>query len=79
MSYLPAHSFPFWCTDNRSYSQTLYAGTIRFNILLGATKPREEVTQEELEQACRNANILSFIESLPEYVHYPVLYLRVGD
>ncbi|KAG8907884.1 GTPase-activating protein [Tulasnella sp. 403] len=48
-----------------SQEPTLYAGSIRFNVLLGATKPREEVTQEELEQACRDANILEFIESLP--------------
>jgi len=49
-----------------SQEPTLYAGTIRFNILLGATKPEEEVTQEELEGACRDANILEFIESLPQ-------------
>lgn len=48
--------------------QTLYAGTVRFNILLGAIKPESEVTQEEIEQACRNANILDFINSLPECV-----------
>jgi ATP-binding cassette subfamily B (MDR/TAP) protein 1 len=46
--------------------QTLYAGSIRFNVLLGATKPTSEVTQEELEAACRDANILEFIQSLPE-------------
>jgi ATP-binding cassette subfamily B (MDR/TAP) protein 1 len=45
---------------------TLYAGTIRFNILLGATKPESEVTQEEVEDACRKANILEFIQTLPE-------------
>ena len=49
-----------------SIRQTLYAGSIRFNILLGATKPVSEVTQEELEQACQDANILEFIQSLPE-------------
>ncbi len=49
-----------------SFCQTLYAGTIRFNVLLGATKPASEVTQEELEEACRDANILEFIQSLPE-------------
>lgn len=43
----------------------MYAGTIRFNVLLGASKPESEVTQEELEQACRDANILEFIQSLP--------------
>lgn len=54
--------------------QTLYAGTIRFNILLGAIKPVSEVTQEEIEEACRNANILDFIQSLPESVIDPVQY-----
>ncbi|KAG9035875.1 GTPase-activating protein [Tulasnella sp. UAMH 9824] len=49
-----------------SQEPTLYAGTIRFNILLGATKPSSEVTQEEIEQACRDANILEFIQSLPQ-------------
>ncbi|KAI0778611.1 multidrug resistance protein 1 [Trametes elegans] len=49
-----------------SQEPSLYAGTIRFNILLGATKPKEEVTQEEIEEACRNANILEFIQSLPD-------------
>ncbi|KZV84576.1 multidrug resistance protein 1 [Exidia glandulosa HHB12029] len=49
-----------------SQEPTLYAGTVRFNILLGAIKSHEQVTQEELEQACRDANILEFIESLPD-------------
>jgi ATP-binding cassette subfamily B (MDR/TAP) protein 1 len=49
-----------------SQEPTLYAGSVRFNILLGANKPEEEVTQAELEQACRQANILEFIESLPD-------------
>ena len=49
-----------------SQEPTLYAGTIRFNVLLGAVKPTSEVTQEELEAVCRDANILDFINSLPE-------------
>ena len=49
-----------------SQEPTLYAGTIRFNILLGATKPHSEITQEEIEAACRDANILDFIQSLPQ-------------
>ncbi|KAF9019020.1 P-loop containing nucleoside triphosphate hydrolase protein [Hymenopellis radicata] len=49
-----------------SQEPTLYSGSVRFNILLGATKPESEVTQEELEQACRDANILEFIMSLPD-------------
>lgn len=48
-----------------SQEPTLYAGTVRFNILLGAVKPESEVTQEEIEAACRDANILDFIQSLP--------------
>jgi len=53
--------------------QTLYTGTIRFNILLGAIKPVSEVTEEEIARACRNANILDFINSLPEFVVMPCL------
>lgn len=49
-----------------SQEPTLYAGTIRFNILLGAIKPIEEVSQGEIEDVCRKANILEFIRSLPE-------------
>ncbi|KII86803.1 hypothetical protein PLICRDRAFT_43464 [Plicaturopsis crispa FD-325 SS-3] len=49
-----------------SQEPTLYSGTIRFNILLGAVKPASEVSQEEIEDACRNANILDFIQSLPD-------------
>lgn len=52
-----------------SQEPTLYAGTVRFNILLGAIKPENEVTQEEIEEACRKANILEFIQGLPEYVN----------
>ncbi|KAJ7166952.1 P-loop containing nucleoside triphosphate hydrolase protein [Mycena filopes] len=48
-----------------SQEPTLYAGTIHFNILLGAVKPAAEVTQQEIEDACRDANILEFIQSLP--------------
>ncbi|PPQ83491.1 hypothetical protein CVT25_006981 [Psilocybe cyanescens] len=49
-----------------SQEPTLYSGTVRFNVLLGAIKPHSEVTQEELENACRDANILEFIQSLPQ-------------
>lgn len=52
-----------------SQEPTLYAGTVRFNILLGAIKPASEVTQEEIEEACQKANILEFIQSLPESVN----------
>ncbi|KLO15998.1 P-loop containing nucleoside triphosphate hydrolase protein [Schizopora paradoxa] len=49
-----------------SQEPTLYSGSIKFNILLGATKPVEEVTQEDIENACRDANILEFIQGLPD-------------
>ncbi|GAA5852935.1 hypothetical protein JCM8547_004740 [Rhodosporidiobolus lusitaniae] len=45
---------------------TLYAGSIRFNIALGALVPPERVTEEMLEKAAREANILEFIRSLPD-------------
>ncbi|KAI6114229.1 ste6-like protein [Pisolithus sp. B1] len=51
--------------ESQRDDDSLYAGTIRFNILLGATEPVSEVTQEELEATCRDANILDFIHSLP--------------
>ena len=44
----------------------LYAGTVRFNILLGAIKPIEKVMQEKIEEAGCNTNILEFIQSLPD-------------
>jgi ATP-binding cassette, subfamily B (MDR/TAP), member 1 len=49
-----------------SQEPTLYAGSVRFNILLGANKPSEEVTEEELVKACKDANIYDFIMSLPD-------------
>ena len=39
-----------------SQEPTLYAGTLKYNILMGATKPHEEVTDEELENVCRAAS-----------------------
>ncbi|KAJ7733032.1 P-loop containing nucleoside triphosphate hydrolase protein [Mycena metata] len=49
-----------------SQEPTLYVGTVRFNILLGAVKPEAQVSQQEIEDACRDANILEFIQSLPK-------------
>lgn len=48
-----------------SQEPTLYQGTIRENILLGADHP-DSVGDIEIESACRDANILSFILSLPD-------------
>jgi ATP-binding cassette subfamily B (MDR/TAP) protein 1 len=41
-----------------SQEPTLYAGTVRFNVLLGANKPMEEVTEEQVVKACKDANIV---------------------
>ncbi|KAI9700400.1 MAG: GTPase-activating protein [Candelina mexicana] len=47
-----------------SQEPTLYQGTIRENVLLGAD--REDVPEEEIMQACKDANIYDFIMSLPD-------------
>ncbi|PIA91919.1 Multidrug resistance protein 1 [Cercospora beticola] len=49
-----------------SQEPTLYQGTIRENILLGADKAPEDVPEEAIVQACKDANIYEFIMSLPE-------------
>lgn len=46
-----------------SQEPTLYTGTIRSNLVLGATG---EITDEQLIQACTDANIYDFIMSLPD-------------
>ncbi|KAI9677521.1 MAG: GTPase-activating protein [Caeruleum heppii] len=56
--------------DYRSYlalvsqEPTLYQGSIRENVLLGAD--RDDVPEEEIIQACKDANIYEFIMSLPD-------------
>lgn len=47
-----------------SQEPTLYSGTIRENILLGT--PQEDISDEQLERVCREANIYDFIISLPD-------------
>jgi ATP-binding cassette subfamily B (MDR/TAP) protein 1 len=47
-----------------SQEPTLYKGTIRENVLLGAD--RSDVPDEEIEFACKEANIYDFIMSLPD-------------
>ncbi|KAF9884256.1 GTPase-activating protein [Aspergillus nanangensis] len=47
-----------------SQEPTLYQGTIKDNILLGVTD--EEVAEEAIVKACKDANIYDFIMSLPE-------------
>ncbi|EME81617.1 ABC transporter, ABC-B family, MDR type [Pseudocercospora fijiensis CIRAD86] len=49
-----------------SQEPTLYQGTIRENILLGADKKPEDVPEEAIIQACKDANIYDFIMSLPD-------------
>ena len=49
-----------------SQEPTLYQGTIRDNILLGADTKPEDVPEEAIVQACKDANIYDFILSLPE-------------
>jgi ATP-binding cassette subfamily B (MDR/TAP) protein 1 len=46
-----------------SQEPTLYAGTVAFNIRLGA-RAGEEVSQDEVERACREANIVSILLSI---------------
>ena len=46
-----------------SQEPTLYQGTVRENVLLGAD--REDVPEEAIVQACKDANIYDFIISLP--------------
>ncbi|KUI59559.1 Leptomycin B resistance protein pmd1 [Cytospora mali] len=48
-----------------SQEPTLYAGTVRDNILLGATDP-DSITDAQVEVVCREANIYEFIMSLPD-------------
>jgi len=47
-----------------SQEPTLYQGSIRENILLGAD--RDDVPDDAIIQACRDANIYDFIVSLPD-------------
>ncbi|PYH40412.1 ABC transporter ATP-binding protein [Aspergillus saccharolyticus JOP 1030-1] len=46
----------------------LFEGTIRENITLGLTNP-SEVSDEAIEQACRDAEIHDFITSMPQGYH----------
>lgn len=52
------------CIALVSQEPTLYQGTIKENILLGTSE--ENVSDETLEFACREANIYDFIISLPD-------------
>lgn len=54
-----------------SQDAILYEGTVGWNLSLGALD-YENVTKEEMERACRDANILEFVESLPEGFETPI-------
>ncbi|KAF1346480.1 multidrug resistance protein 1, 2, 3 [Delphinella strobiligena] len=47
-----------------SQEPTLYQGSVRENILLGAD--RGDIPEEDVEKACRDANIYDFVMSLPD-------------
>ncbi|PWN25584.1 putative Leptomycin B resistance protein pmd1 [Jaminaea rosea] len=49
-----------------SQEPTLYDGTIAWNLSLGAFEDANKVTLEDMRRACRQANILQFVESLPD-------------
>lgn len=49
-----------------SQEPTLYQGTIRFNIALGANKPENLVTDDEIVAAAKKSNIHDFIMGLPD-------------
>ena len=49
-----------------SQEPTLYQGTVKENILLGADRKPEDVPEDAIVRACKDANIYDFIMSLPE-------------
>ncbi|WVQ85989.1 hypothetical protein IAT38_008157 [Cryptococcus sp. DSM 104549] len=49
-----------------SQEPTLYSGTIWWNVAMGAGKPVEDVGEDEVVRACKDANIYDFIMSLPD-------------
>ncbi|KAI9884071.1 MAG: GTPase-activating protein [Watsoniomyces obsoletus] len=51
-----------------SQEPTLYQGTIKENVLLGAA---DDVSDEDIVRACKDANIYDFIMSLPEGLATP--------
>jgi ATP-binding cassette subfamily B (MDR/TAP) protein 1 len=44
----------------------IFNGTVRFNLTLGATPDKKVVTQAELEEACKSANIHETILAMPD-------------
>ena len=61
---IPMHQ---WRAEMAFVSQdpVLYEGTLRWNLLLGATEP-ENVTDADIEEACRKACVWDFAMALPE-------------
>ncbi|EME83753.1 ABC transporter, ABC-B family, MDR type [Pseudocercospora fijiensis CIRAD86] len=50
----------------------LYQGTIRDNIALGLSDSSLEATEPQIQHACTQANIWTFITSLPEGLNTPI-------
>ena len=55
-----------------SQEPTLYQGTIKENILLGADTLDIDVSDDRIIQACKDANIYDFIISLPYVATFPL-------
>lgn len=49
-----------------SQEPTLYDGTIAFNLRMGAIDNPDDVTETQMRDVARSANILDFIDSLPD-------------
>ncbi|GJN89350.1 hypothetical protein Rhopal_002330-T1 [Rhodotorula paludigena] len=49
-----------------SQEPSLFSGSVRYNVALGADMPPEHVPQEAIERACKEANIHNLIVSLPD-------------
>lgn len=49
-----------------SQDAALFQGSIRWNVMLGATRSQSQITEDEVRSACEQADILEFIDSLPE-------------
>lgn len=54
-----------------SQTPTLYEGTIRDNIIMGACEGANQMSDEDIVRVCKEANIYDFIISLP-YVQYSI-------
>lgn len=60
-----------------SQEPTLYQGTVRENVLLGVD--RDDILDEEVIRACKDANIYDFITSLPYFYLQNPWYITNAD